>query len=84
MSESAQYRSTTIEVRKKDDGSEELVVNGEPIDVTPDPSNPGMFTSRYTFLSAPALRELGELVVDAQLALTDPKLKSLKRRKKGS
>jgi hypothetical protein len=74
-----QYRNNRIEVRERDDGSEELLINDEVVEAAPDPSVPGMLSSRYSFSPAPTLQELGQLIVDAQLALTEPKLKSLKK-----
>jgi hypothetical protein len=78
MADNEQYHNNTIQVRKRADGSEELLINNKLIDVSPDRSMPGMLRSEYSFLPAPTLLELGRLVVDAQRALVNPKLDTLK------
>ena len=78
MAHTENYGNHTIEVRDRPDGSEELRINNQVIDVRPDPSMPGMLRSRYAFSPAPTLLDLGRLVVDAQLALETPQLESMK------
>lgn len=92
MAKVERYRNNGIQVRTKEDGSEELRINGTVIEVTFDPSphgevphgEPGHptsahggYRSRYAFMHAPTLPELGQLIVDAQQSLTEPELPGL-------
>ena len=101
MAKVERYRNNGIEVRKKQDGSEELRINGTVIEVTYDPSPHGEiphdaaghgaagrgvtaeggYRSRYAFMHAATLPELGQLIVDTQQSLSEPELPGLKPEK---
>ena len=131
MAKVERYRNNGIEVRKKQDGSEELRINGTVIEVSYDPSPHGEiphdeaghgetghgetghregghdagghsearrdagghsearrgvtahggYRSRYAFMHAATLPELGQLIVDTQQSLTEPELPGLKPEK---
>ena len=77
MPDHMRYRNNDIEVRDKDDGDEELLINDTPVEVQPDPARPGMLHSVYAFHPAATLMELGQHIVDAQRSLTEPMLPGL-------
>ena len=78
MAKSERYRGSAIEVRRRRDGSQELRINNQVIDVAPDPDIPGMLRSAYAYNPAATLEALGQLIVDTQMALTEPQLEGLR------
>ena len=84
MAKSERYRGCAIEVRRRRDGSQELRINNQVIDVAPDPDIPGMLRSEYAYNPAETLEALGQLIIDTQMALTEPQLEGLRSEEVGS
>lgn len=83
MAKTDRYRGSDIEVRRRRDGKPELRINNRVIDVQPDPDNPELLRSEYAFHPAATLEELGQRIIDAQMALTEPLLEGIRPEEEG-
>ncbi len=78
MTTSDRFRGSTIEVRRQRDGKPELRINDRVMDVYPDPDIPGMLRSEYAYYPAATVEELGQHIIDTQMALTEPLLDGIR------
>ena len=77
MADTAMYRDNKLEV-KKIGKKNQLSINGESIaSFTNDELKQGM-TTQYSYLPADDLIELGKLIVDQQLSLSESEITGLK------